>query len=576
MEKIFPSPAWIYKRDGRLVPFEADKISQSIFAASESLNRPDAFTARELTDGVLHFLTMELGDATPSTTQVAELVVKVVRELGQSAIAQAYADFMRNRHIASQADLQKQTGPGEKITDSTHQKPTGWPLLPSPEVLARHDGRRLMRMAGGIRLQEYSLREIFTRDIAAAHEEGLITLCGLEAPFEIQGAVLAPGDVDRLVEALEECRNNVGQFIAVDSPEFTHPAGSATWAAKWCRDFFIGLRATGLDAVINLNCANPPSWAQSLAKGPLFGESSVAAAEDKEDQPADILLDQILSRKDPAARIHWHLSERDFIPKNEKRLRNLVRLLLVDVPITVAFDRPGWPISCGEGLDRHRSSLLIAVGLHLPHLLEQPGVQSAPDAFLRKLRSLTRLPLTAAVQKRRFLTRYPRHQPAFLVDRARLSVIPIGLESVTRHYTTQAIVPGSPGADFASRIVRSLHDVLQQEGPMNNLDVNLDSGPTSEPMLIGSFNVLSAEAVSQAQLPSLDRIAGLTTWDDALSLSEQVMAAASLQASIRAGTAWLLSSKGSSEEELMRLLRFAWKESTVARIRFMMNRPPEP
>ena len=158
IEKMCPSPAWIYKRDGRLVPFEADKISQSLFAATESVNRPDAFTARELTDGVLHFLTMELGDAIPSTTQVAELVAKVVRELGQSAIAQAYADFAGRRHLVSKAELQQQAGIGEKAGEATAQKSKAWPQLPTPEILARHESRRLMRTAGGMRLQEYSLR----------------------------------------------------------------------------------------------------------------------------------------------------------------------------------------------------------------------------------------------------------------------------------------------------------------------------------------------------------------------------------------------------------------------------------
>ena len=158
IEKMCPSPAWIYKRDGRLVPFEADKISQSLFAATESVNRPDAFTARELTDGVLHFLTMELGDAIPSTTQVAELVAKVVRELGQSAIAQAYADFAGRRHLVSKAELQQQAGIGEKAGEATAQKSKAWPQLPTPEILARHESRWLMRTAGGMRLQEYSLR----------------------------------------------------------------------------------------------------------------------------------------------------------------------------------------------------------------------------------------------------------------------------------------------------------------------------------------------------------------------------------------------------------------------------------
>src|SRR5205807_5391990 len=90
-------PAWVYKRDGRLVPFEADKISRSLFAATESLGQPDAFLARELTDGVVHFLTTEAEGSTPSTAQIGELVVKVVRELGQPSLAEAFAKHGRQK-----------------------------------------------------------------------------------------------------------------------------------------------------------------------------------------------------------------------------------------------------------------------------------------------------------------------------------------------------------------------------------------------------------------------------------------------------------------------------------------------
>src|SRR5215469_3633244 len=96
----FPSPqppAWVSKRDGQLEPFEADKISRALFAAGEELGRPDAFLARELADGVVHFLIVESEGATPTTEQIAELVVKVVRELGQPALAEAFARFGEER-----------------------------------------------------------------------------------------------------------------------------------------------------------------------------------------------------------------------------------------------------------------------------------------------------------------------------------------------------------------------------------------------------------------------------------------------------------------------------------------------
>src|SRR5215831_11474875 len=89
------APAWVRKRDGTLVPFDPDEISRALFAAGESLGRADAFLARELTDGVVHFLASEGAAAVPSTAQIAETVEKVVRELGQPLLAQAFAECAR-------------------------------------------------------------------------------------------------------------------------------------------------------------------------------------------------------------------------------------------------------------------------------------------------------------------------------------------------------------------------------------------------------------------------------------------------------------------------------------------------
>src|SRR6516162_9175504 len=106
-------PTWIHKRDGRLVPFEADKISHSLFAASEALGEPNAFLARELTDGVLHFLRAEADGTIPTTGRVGEMVVKVVRELGQPALARAYAEFRRSSPATG-----REVSPGHPVPTS--------------------------------------------------------------------------------------------------------------------------------------------------------------------------------------------------------------------------------------------------------------------------------------------------------------------------------------------------------------------------------------------------------------------------------------------------------------------------
>jgi hypothetical protein len=87
-----PLPAFVRRRDGRLIPFDADRICRTLFDAAASLGRSDPFLARELTDGVLHFLAADAGAAVPTTEQVRELTAKVVRELGQPALAALVAE----------------------------------------------------------------------------------------------------------------------------------------------------------------------------------------------------------------------------------------------------------------------------------------------------------------------------------------------------------------------------------------------------------------------------------------------------------------------------------------------------
>lgn len=581
MEKASPLPVWIYKRDGRLVPFEADKISQSLFAAGETSGRPDAFTARELTDSILHFLCAELNGAIPHTSQVADITFKVVRELGQSSIAQAFEDYSRN------------IAPGKESTKKpkrihSHDKESGrkrWPKLPTPSVLAAVDPHSLIRNVAAISLEDYSLREIFTRDIVAAHKEGLITLSGLATPFQMQGGILTAISPGQLTHALEDFRASVGQVIALDGTEYSEndPVANASGPAHpgsphhWVRELLFGLRATGLHAMVNLNVATPPSWALSLAPGPLFEPSPALRSIESRAARAVELLELLCSQSNAGVQVHWHINEADCHPINESRLARLVRYLLHGGPITIVFDRPNRPISLAEGLDRRHASLLISVGIHLPGLIRQLGEKSTPELFLKKLGSLARLAITAAVQKRRFLNRYQRARTSFLVDRARLVVIPVGLEFVAKNFTEENRTPGPSGAECSPRIIRSLSEILREEGPRYNLESVLDSPPNAAvwPVLgQGSpFNLIDAGCSS----PNLETIAGLTGWNEAISPRDQLQIAGAIHAITETGTAWLRLSREdlTKIKDLIWILRFAWKETQVHRLRISMMEPGE-
>ncbi|HWG41639.1 MAG TPA: ATP cone domain-containing protein, partial [Gemmataceae bacterium] len=442
------SAAWVYKRDGQLVPFDADKISRALFAAGESLGQPDAFLARELADGVVHFLSIENEGETPTTEQIAELVIKVVRELGQPALAEAFARFgEQRRRIVSRA--------GSQETETPRQAS---PAAPPGEVVLRFTPEMPLSVVVPACVRSYTLQTVYTRDLVAAQGAGLLTLMGLDSPNELADCVLGPplDPAAGLIAAIEGLRRFAGQFVVLDGPEHLLASNDRTNVRDFARDFAIALRLTGLQGIVNLNCAAPPSWAGELAEGPLFAAQQRAPTEYLE-RLTDELLNELLQPTHPVpcagvVRIDWHLGERDFgtEPARRERLQRLARLALEDAPLAFVFDRPRRLTALAEGVDRQHPAVLLTVGLHLPRLAMQPGIDGDPSKFLPKLGSLARLALSAGVQKREYLRRLERNRPrasadgpaltsAFLLDRARLVVAPVGLDSVVYSFLKKGL-----------------------------------------------------------------------------------------------------------------------------------------
>ncbi len=559
-------PAWVSKRDGRLVPFEPDKISRSLFAATETLGCPDAFLAREMADGVIHFLTVE-GDGTPpSTAQIAESVVKVVRELGQPALARAFAE--RRERSA------------ERGAEEDTPRPT--PHAPrSKEVVLRFAPETpLAQVLAGCTLA-YSLQAVFTRDLVAAQDAGLLTLTGLDVPDRLASCVLGPPfrpGAD-LTAAVEEAARLTGGCVVLDAPEHllaVSGRADARGAADVVRQFLLGLRLTGLHAVVNLNGATPPSWADDLAEGPLF-------AGQRRPLPPEAL--RRLSERMAAAcleagpvsgrlRIDWHLGERDFEPAGRDSLKGLARLALSGAPLGFTFDRPRRPVHLAEGVDRQHPAVLLTVGLHLPRLAEQPGIDGDPQRFLHKLGSLARLALSAAVQKRAYLRRQDRARPAaqadapavtsaFLLDRARLVVAPVGLDAVVGRLTERGLGSGGGALDLGKQIVQRLCDVLRQDGRAAHLDACVD----------GPFDFRVAPV--GARWPAADQAAGVTAWDTAAPLKAQFRAAGVLHGVAEGGTLALFVSDDHppTAEEVADWLHTLGRSSEIVRLRLIRGAP---
>lgn len=551
MEKIPATlPAWVQKRDGRLESFDADKISRALFAASDSLGRPDAFLARELTDGALHFLAAESDGTTPTTEQIVELVAKVVRELGQPGLAAAYTahNIKRDRDnlptAADKADSPQAEG-----------RPIG------DEVLQRvRDGTLLMEV-----VRDYTLQTVFARDLVAAQGDGLLTLTGLESPCELAGCVLGPPVANlgegELPAALDKARGFAGAFVVLDAPEYLLARMGRTGEREevaFAQELALGLHLNGLRAVVNLNGAAAPSWAGDLAEGPLFAGQRLAPAPELLTHFADGLARELLRLEIAKGRlrIDWHLCEHDFQPEFTDRLTGLARLSLDGAALGFVFDRPRRPVLLAVGVDRRHPAVLLTVGVHLPRLAEQTGVDGDPARFLKKLGSLARLALSAAVQKREFLRRQEQFSSGFLLDRARLVVAPVGLDAVVQQFTGRGLSSGGTPLEFAKQIVQTLRDVLRHDGGLTRLATCLD-GPDDFRLAVNG--------------PAAAQVAGLTPWDAAAPVKNQLRSASALHGLAERGTAalFLPEEPRPTAETIADALRMAWKQSEVTRVRVM-------
>jgi hypothetical protein len=554
-------PAWVHKRDGRQAPFEADKISRALFAASETLGRPDAFLARELTDGVVHFLTLEVNGVAPSTEQIAETVVKTVRELGQPALAQAFAAGAERKSAKREAS--------------------------APEVVLRFPaGAELPEMVRGC-ARAYTLQEVYARDLAAAQDEGLLTLTGLETPLELAGcAVERPGE-GGWTEALVNARAVAGAVVAVEGLEYsldsTAPADAA--ADRLARELHLGSRAAGLGVVVNLNIARPPTWADDLAEGPLFvaqrrpvdahrlawlGDALLLALHRKASGANETRAGRRVSEVSEGAcelrelapalsasaiRVDWHLSKRDFQDDARDRLMQAAQQA-AQASMAFVFDRPRMPVALAEGMDRRHPAVLLSVGLHLARLLDQPGVRSDPPLFLQKVGSLARLALSAGVQKRDFLRRSAVGRPGltrgFLLDRARLVVVPVGLEEVVRALTGASLCEAN-GLDLGRRILERLQQVTKAEGLSRRLHVQLDS-PLGEG-------------------PPFAESAGLSATSATAPVKNQLRAAGALHAVAASGTAWVRTPGETTPpaEQIADWLKWTWQQTDIVRLRWAFS-----
>jgi hypothetical protein len=270
---------------------------------------------------------------------------------------------------------------------------------------------------------------------------------------------------------------------------------------------------------------------------------------------ADGLLDAV-SAGSGVVRVDWHLGAADFQPDRSGRLLRLCRRMKDHAPVTCVFDRPKRPVPLAEGLDRQHRATLMTIGLNLLRLADHPGLQAHPDLFVQKLGSLVRLALSAATQKRDFLRRHrPVLNQGFLLDRARLVIVPVGLETAVRRLTGQGLCGSAEGVTFARLLLQRLVEAVQAEALHRAIECVIDSADRFWLHETGG------------------EPAGLTGWDPQALPRQQVRTAGLLHFETRTGTGAIVVPDGDTPaaELIADCLRAAWQQGDVVRLQLVRS-----
>jgi uridine kinase len=114
----------VTKRDGRVVPFTQDRVTNAIYRAAVAVGGRDRITSQKLSDQVVSILDEQFGsEKVPTVEEIQDVVEKVLIENGHARVAKAYILYRDERN---RRRLQ-----GKSTSDRTENVPWGklWSVL---------------------------------------------------------------------------------------------------------------------------------------------------------------------------------------------------------------------------------------------------------------------------------------------------------------------------------------------------------------------------------------------------------------------------------------------------------------
>lgn len=155
----------VKKRDGRIAPFQKEKIEEAIFKAAKAVGGKDRETARKLADRVVHRLKKKFGTKIPTVEQIQDEVEKELIESGHAKTAKAYILYRaeRNRIRDTKAFLEKSA---DIIEEYVLEK--SWRVKENSNASYSLSG--LQAHVSDTIISKYTLKNIYPPEISKAHK----------------------------------------------------------------------------------------------------------------------------------------------------------------------------------------------------------------------------------------------------------------------------------------------------------------------------------------------------------------------------------------------------------------------
>ncbi len=154
----------VKKRDGEIVGFDQNRITEAIMKAAEAVGGKDEETAKKLSDEVVAFLEERFGHMIPTVENIQYAVEKILVENCPYRTAKAY--ILYRKHREETRDMQAVLSKFNSIVGGYIGK-IDWRVYENSNTSYSFSG--FQSYASGAIVAEYTLNNIYPKEVADAH-----------------------------------------------------------------------------------------------------------------------------------------------------------------------------------------------------------------------------------------------------------------------------------------------------------------------------------------------------------------------------------------------------------------------